>query len=199
MITLTRKLKKDGTAGQQSESTKRISVRDRLLVKEVQEMEQNLPTTCSTYFPDPNVLCELTLTIKPDEGFWKGGKFKFNINVPEEYNMTVGSSVLIGVLCAGGRWTEMFPYSISKTKSMGHKIYLFIKWKHFESVEKINRPLSERRSQLSSFHLRNRDFGQIIFSTIHFVPWGQPTATNVHLGRIVMKAFIHSISFDSIV
>lgn len=88
MITLTRKLKKD-SSGQSAENSKRISVRDRLLVKEVQEMEQNLPSTCSTYFPDPNILAELTLTIKPDEGFWKGGKFMFCINVPEEYNMTV--------------------------------------------------------------------------------------------------------------
>lgn len=88
MITLTRKLKKDA-AGQSSDNTKRISVRDRLLVKEVQEMEQNLPSTCSTNFSDPNILSEFSLTITPDEGFWKDGKFKFSINVPEEYNMTV--------------------------------------------------------------------------------------------------------------
>lgn len=88
MITLTRKLKKDA-AGQSNENTKRISVRDRLLVKEVQEMEQNLPSTCATNFADPNVLSEFSLTITPDEGFWKDGKFKFSINVPEEYNMTV--------------------------------------------------------------------------------------------------------------
>lgn len=87
MITLTRKLKKT-SSGQPGENTKRISVRDRLLVKEVQEMEQNLPSTCKVHFNDPNVLCEFTLTITPEEGFWKDGKFKFHISVPEEYNMT---------------------------------------------------------------------------------------------------------------
>lgn len=96
MITLTRKLKKDAATagGPTTENPKRISVRDRLLVKEVQDMEQNLPPTCSTHFPDANVLCEFTLTITPDEGFWKDGKFKFNISVPEEYNMTVNCSLL---------------------------------------------------------------------------------------------------------
>lgn len=72
-----------------TETTKRISVRDRLLVKEAQEMEQNLPSTCKVYFADPNVLSEFVLIITPDEGFWKDGKFKFTISVPEEYNMTV--------------------------------------------------------------------------------------------------------------
>lgn len=91
MITLTRKLKKDPTAVQH-ESAKRASIRDRLLVKEAQEMEQNLPSTCKVYFSDPNVLSEFTLTITPDEGFWKDGKFKFTLYVPEEYNMTVSFS-----------------------------------------------------------------------------------------------------------
>jgi ubiquitin-conjugating enzyme E2 F len=56
MITLTKKLKKED-----KECTKRISVRDRLLVKEVQEMEQNLPNTCKIHFPDANVLYEFFL------------------------------------------------------------------------------------------------------------------------------------------
>lgn len=89
MITLTRKLKKDASGSTANENTKRISIRDRLLVKEVQEMEQNMPSTCKVFFKDPNVLCEFTLIITPDEGFWKDGKFKFIATVPEEYNMTV--------------------------------------------------------------------------------------------------------------
>lgn len=93
MITLTRKLKRE-TPGSTSngvnmENMKRASVRDRLLVKEVQEMEQTLPATCKVFFNDPNVLSEFTLTICPDEGFWKSGKFKFSVVVPEEYNMAV--------------------------------------------------------------------------------------------------------------
>lgn len=103
MITLTRKLKKDGNNAAGGTTTtaadgtilaspanaKRVSIRDRLLVKEVQEMEQNMPSTCKVFFGDPNVLSEFTLIITPDEGFWKDGKFKFVATVPEEYNMTV--------------------------------------------------------------------------------------------------------------
>lgn len=87
MITLTRKLKKDSSVNQNE--TKRVSIRDRLLVKEVQDLEQNLPPTCKVHFNDPNILSEFTLAIIPDEGYWKDGKFKFTISVPEEYNMTV--------------------------------------------------------------------------------------------------------------
>lgn len=87
MITLARKLKNDTSDNAGLENSKRISIRDRLLVKEVQEMEQTLPSTCKVFFNDANVLSEFTLTISPDEGFWKTGKFKFSVFVPEEYNM----------------------------------------------------------------------------------------------------------------
>lgn len=88
MITLTRKLKKP-SANSPNGASIRATIRDRLLVKEVQELEQNLPNTCKIHYPDPDVLSEFTLTISPDEGFWKDGKFKFSVNVPEEYNMMV--------------------------------------------------------------------------------------------------------------
>lgn len=120
MITLTRKLKKDATSGGQANESRRISVRDRLLVKEVQEMEQNLPSTCNAYFSDPNVLSEFTLTITPDEGFWKDGKFKFNISVPEEYNMTVcffGVNIFDAVyICL----MSVLSYKLTATKSKMH-------------------------------------------------------------------------------
>ncbi|XP_059481303.1 NEDD8-conjugating enzyme UBE2F-like [Neocloeon triangulifer] len=83
MITLTKMLGKDRTSSGQS--TRRASVRDKLLIKEVQEME--LPPTCKTHFEDPQKLYEFNLTVAPDEGFWQGGHFKFHIYVPEEYNM----------------------------------------------------------------------------------------------------------------
>lgn len=92
MITLNRKLKKEYTEptnGLTSEPVKRISVRDKLLVKEVQEMNENLPATCSVHFQDPNVLSEFILTVTPDEGYWVGGKFKFSVYVTDDYNMAV--------------------------------------------------------------------------------------------------------------
>lgn len=89
MITLTRKLKKDGGPGSSSstESGKRVSIRDKLLVKEVQEMEQTLPGTCRVKFEDPHQLHDFQLTVTPDEGYWAGGRFRFHIYVTEDYNM----------------------------------------------------------------------------------------------------------------
>ncbi|KAK3088200.1 hypothetical protein FSP39_016085 [Pinctada imbricata] len=86
MITLSKKLKQ-GSIKKEADESKRISVRDKLLVKEVQEMEENLPKTCSVNFDDPNRLNRFTVNIAPDEGFWKTGKFRFTIDVPEEYNI----------------------------------------------------------------------------------------------------------------
>lgn len=87
MITLTKKLRREGDPITNGPSIKRASVRDRLLVKEVQEMEQTMPATCKTYFNDPQKLHEFSLTVTPDEGFWLGGKFRFQIYVTEDYNM----------------------------------------------------------------------------------------------------------------
>lgn len=88
MINLTRKLKKEDNNPSQRRAA---FIRDKLLVLEIQEMEQHLPKGCTVNFQDPNVLCEFSLTVRPDEGYWKNGKFKFTISVPEEYNMTVRS------------------------------------------------------------------------------------------------------------
>ena len=52
-------------------------------------MEQTLPVTCQINFDDPNRLHEFNLIIVPDEGYWANGRFKFQIHVSEEYNMTV--------------------------------------------------------------------------------------------------------------
>ncbi|KAM7105551.1 NEDD8-conjugating enzyme UBE2F isoform 1-T1 [Molossus nigricans] len=71
MLTLASKLKRDdGLKGSRasataSDSTRRVSVRDRLLVKEVAELEANLPCTCKVHFPDPNKLHRFQLTVTP--------------------------------------------------------------------------------------------------------------------------------------
>ncbi|XP_062866715.1 NEDD8-conjugating enzyme UBE2F [Trichomycterus rosablanca] len=93
MLTLTRKLKKEdgvqasGAASGSTDASHRVSVRDRLLIKEVAELEANLPNTCKVLFPDVNKLHHFHLTISPDEGYYLGGKFQFEIKVPEAYNM----------------------------------------------------------------------------------------------------------------
>lgn len=106
MITLNRKLKKEHTEppnGVSAEPCRRISVRDKLLVKEVQEMTENLPTTCSVSFDDPNVLSDFVLTVAPDEGYWQGGKFKFNIFVTDDYNMAVSRLFLCSYIMQGAQ------------------------------------------------------------------------------------------------
>lgn len=50
-------------------------------------MAQLLPSNCSVHYDDVDELSAFTLTVSPIEGYWKGGAFKFSINVTEEYNM----------------------------------------------------------------------------------------------------------------
>ena len=92
MITLTKRLKAEeqqasaggaGIAKKVPSSGGRISIRDKLLVKEVQEMETTLPPGCKVKFDDPNALHDFTLTIAPDEtSHWTGGKFIRSFRVP---------------------------------------------------------------------------------------------------------------------
>ncbi|BES90044.1 Nedd8-conjugating enzyme [Nesidiocoris tenuis] len=88
MITLTRKTKREDDDYLNQNQTKRVSVRDKLLVKEVQEMETTLPSTCAIKFIDPHKLHEFYLIVTPDEGFWEGGKFYFHVYITDDYNMS---------------------------------------------------------------------------------------------------------------
>ncbi|ROI62504.1 NEDD8-conjugating enzyme UBE2F [Anabarilius grahami] len=93
MLTLASKLKREEgvragrTPAGSNDASHRVSIRDRLLIKEVAELEANLPSTCKVTFPDENKLHHFQLTISPDEGYYLGGKFQFEIEVPEAYNM----------------------------------------------------------------------------------------------------------------
>lgn len=84
MITLSQRLKKQQEQGMLNS---RISVRDRLLGRELQELAQVLPSNCLVNHDNVNDLSSFVLIIKPTEGFWQGGSFKFAVNVTEEYNM----------------------------------------------------------------------------------------------------------------
>jgi hypothetical protein len=53
------------------------------------DMGRALPKTCKTEFDDPNKLHQFILIVSPDDGDWHGGKYRFLIDVPEEYNMVV--------------------------------------------------------------------------------------------------------------
>jgi ubiquitin-conjugating enzyme E2 M len=44
-----------------------------------------LPKTMQLTFPDPNDLFNFELSIAPDEGFYKGGKFVFSFQINQNY------------------------------------------------------------------------------------------------------------------
>ncbi|XP_067844081.1 NEDD8-conjugating enzyme UBE2F isoform X1 [Heptranchias perlo] len=93
MLTLAKKLKREegvkgrGNTNPGTDSSRRVSIRDKLLIKEVAELEANLPSTCKLDFPDANKLYSFQLNVMPDEGYYQGGKFQFETDVPEAYNM----------------------------------------------------------------------------------------------------------------
>ena len=51
--------------------------------------------TCSVEFDDPNDLRMFKVIIKPDEGYWKNGRFSFKITIPPEYNNKVSITLWI--------------------------------------------------------------------------------------------------------
>ena len=58
-------------------------------------MEQTMPRTCRVHFDDPNKLHKFQLTITPDDGYWHGGKYKFYVDVPEEYNIMASITLTV--------------------------------------------------------------------------------------------------------
>ena len=84
MITLTKRLEKEAEGGggrARREEVSRVSVRDKLLVKEVQEMEENKPGHCRVKFEDPSRLHDFFITISPEDGWWQGGRFRVHVKV----------------------------------------------------------------------------------------------------------------------
>uniref|UniRef100_A0A8C5MJ31 Uncharacterized protein n=1 Tax=Leptobrachium leishanense TaxID=445787 RepID=A0A8C5MJ31_9ANUR len=81
MLTLASKLKMDdGVKGSRPSNTapdsvRRVSIRDRLLVKEVAELEVTLPCTCKLNFPDPNMLHSFQLTVRVKLLVYRSVKF----------------------------------------------------------------------------------------------------------------------------
>ncbi|CAB03238.1 NEDD8-conjugating enzyme ubc-12 [Caenorhabditis elegans] len=68
----------------------RIAVRDKLLAQELQQLETALRDQKQKLWhlevPSTSCLHELELTVTPQEGIYRGGKFRFKITVPPEYN-----------------------------------------------------------------------------------------------------------------
>ncbi len=45
----------------------------------------DLPSACKFRLPDPANVMHYEVTVVPDDGFWKGGTFVFNVEVPKDY------------------------------------------------------------------------------------------------------------------
>ncbi|PAV78267.1 hypothetical protein WR25_17663 isoform D [Diploscapter pachys] len=61
----------------------------RKVFSELHELEQTLrnQNQCRLTFPSTSERHEMYLTITPQEGYYRGGTFKFHISVPPEYNI----------------------------------------------------------------------------------------------------------------
>jgi len=47
--------------------------------------ELSLGTTMKTHFPNPDDILNFELTIDPDEGMYKGGRFKFDFKINQNF------------------------------------------------------------------------------------------------------------------
>jgi ubiquitin-conjugating enzyme E2 M len=56
---------------------------DSRLLSDLSELA--LPSTMKTDFPDPDDTLNFTLTIEPDEGMYKGGRFHFTFAIPQSF------------------------------------------------------------------------------------------------------------------
>jgi len=74
-------------SGQNSQNVqttgKKTSAAQLRITKDVNELE--LPSTCSIEFPDKDDFLNFRLSICPDQGFYKGGKFWFSFKVSRNY------------------------------------------------------------------------------------------------------------------
>ncbi|EHB05729.1 NEDD8-conjugating enzyme UBE2F, partial [Heterocephalus glaber] len=95
VLTLASKLKRDDglkgswTSASLSYCTGRFSVKKKIsfLLKTLTKLQNRLPLSCSVHFPDPNKLHSFQLTVIPEEDYYQGGNFQFEVKVPEPYNM----------------------------------------------------------------------------------------------------------------
>lgn len=51
--------------------------------RDVSELDP--PASISVFFPNPDDLMNISLTLSPEEGYYAGGVFKFKITIPEDY------------------------------------------------------------------------------------------------------------------
>ena len=91
MFRLQQKRKEELEKGKEATSVpsfqKQMSIRSRFLTQEVSDIQESLPKTCKLEFGNVDDLRQFSLLIKPVEGYWKGGAFRFEVHIPPEYNI----------------------------------------------------------------------------------------------------------------
>ena len=85
--------KADINSTDQPSFNKQMSVRSKFLTQEISELHPLLPPSCSIQFQDVDDLRTFTLTIQPEEGYWKSGRYVFEVAIPLEYNIKPPSVV----------------------------------------------------------------------------------------------------------
>ena len=60
-----------------------------LTLKHQVNVSNLLSGNCKIYYDNPDDLKKFRVVIKPEEGYWRGGTFKFEITVPPDYNNKV--------------------------------------------------------------------------------------------------------------
>jgi len=76
---------KQQKAKEAAEGNKKKKTSASILRMQKDMSDMTLPPTCSMDFPDPDDLLNFSVTIKPDEGYYKNGTFKFVFKIGEDY------------------------------------------------------------------------------------------------------------------
>ena len=79
LFSLKQQKKEEKPTGGNKAGGKKQSAAQLRIQKDISDL--NLPKTCEITFPDPDDLLNFKVTISPDEGFYKGGKFVFPFKV----------------------------------------------------------------------------------------------------------------------
>ncbi|KAJ3020756.1 UNVERIFIED_CONTAM: NEDD8-conjugating protein ubc12 [Siphonaria sp. JEL0065] len=81
IMSMKKKAAADAASGGKKAKTSAAKIR---LQKDMDDLN-NIPKTMAVSFPDPDDLFNFNLTITPDDGFYKGGVFRFSFKIKEGY------------------------------------------------------------------------------------------------------------------
>ncbi|ELR07297.1 NEDD8-conjugating protein ubc12 [Pseudogymnoascus destructans] len=77
------KAKEQAAANANGTKKKKVTAAQLRVQKDLEELEPS--RTWRTEFPDPNDILNFTLTIDPDEGMYKGGRFHFSFAINQNF------------------------------------------------------------------------------------------------------------------